>query len=208
MQCTQCHATMQPAQKFCPACGAPAPEQPTSSNNSSLTTVRTLLTTNRTDFWAGGSLALLAISLFLPALTGPSHLSIAAIQLGFFAWLGFLVLLAALIVTVVPSFRPQWWTPVNRWFSAATVGSTVAISILILSLSSLLNHAINQFVGSVGAFSSFLGGYTNTLHLSLGIGTIFALIGSLAWTITAWRSSSPASDISQPAAIPPLPTAP
>lgn len=173
MLCPHCQAPLVPQQKFCSTCGTPV-IQVTPSTPRAAIPFPMAFTTESRDFWTLGAMGLLALSFFLPMITGPYiSRSTAPITAGSMAWIGLLGLLAIMTATALPRFRPVQWPLMSRWLSAAVVGSVLTVAFIISSLTGVANN----FLGQTGGAS-----------FTMGVGWMSALLGSVAWTVIAWRT--------------------
>ncbi len=174
MQCPHCQAPLVPQQKFCSTCGTPV--TPAGSKHAplhALTGPITFTTASR-DFWTLGALGLLVLSFFLPMIAGPYiSSSTAPITAGSMAWIGLLGLLAVMTATAFPRFRPVQWLLISRWISAAVVGSVLTVAFIISALTGVANNFLGQASGA---------------SFTMGVGWMSALLGSVAWTVIAWRT--------------------
>ncbi|PSR32277.1 MAG: hypothetical protein C7B46_15005 [Sulfobacillus benefaciens] len=199
MQCDECGAPLRGGQAFCGNCGkavtadAGAPLKILSAPNRSRSTAFAtpiMVTTKIQDFWNLGALATILISLFLPAISFPAGFTVRPLQFGFLAWGAVMGISVLAILTAVPSWRPLFWPSVERFTSAALVGSVVTVWVTVLGLPSALSH-FGQSVSHAnlfgGVFFSSLGSdLSSSIHV--GFGLVLALIGTVAWAITTRRA--------------------
>ena len=197
MNCSECGAAIRTGQSFCGQCGtALQAVVGQNSNGGSNSTTRSMptsalapiaITSDPQDFWRLGALGVLLISTFVPAISLPGGLSLSVIQLGLFGWLAVLVILALGAVTAVPSWRPGFWGPLERFVSAALVGNVLTIFVFTVGIGAVVSHLVARLTQSAGGLgSAFLGGATS-MAVHVGFGLILALIGSVAWAVVTRR---------------------
>jgi len=108
------------------------------------------------------------------------------------AWLAVGILLALVALTVVPTWRPSQWVAVERFLSAAMLGSVVTVFSIVTAIARILTHVMQSLSNSAGGLSSFLSeSFGNAIALSIHIdfGLILAFAGTVAWAILTWRAS-------------------
>lgn len=194
----ECGTPLRPGQAFCGQCGRAVPQAAEESavslsrNTAPLTgfAMPFALTTQTDDFWKLGALAVLLLSLFFPAVSLPAGLALSPIQLGLWAWLAVLIVLALAALTAVPAWRPRPWPAIERFLSAALVGSVVTVLGMVWTAAHILSRMIQSFTSSTGGFGSFLAGSfgraaSYSVHVDFGL--VLALAGTVAWAILTRR---------------------
>ena len=196
----ECGTPVRPGQAFCGQCGRAVPEtapspSPTPGSPVTIPTVLpTGLATDSRDLWKLGSLAVLLLSLFLPIVSLPAGISLTVLRFGALAWIGGLALLVLATLTAVPAWRPPFWPVLERFFSAAAVGSVATVFVGVIGLASAISHFVQSLNNSSGTLSGLSTGLvSNSLALSIhvGFGLIVALVGAIAWAVATKRPPGP-----------------
>jgi len=194
MNCPQCGKTIRAGQSFCGQCGATlqmasgqTPPIPSSPPSRPATLGTIAFTSNVQDYWRLGALALLLISTFIPAVSLPDGLAFSVIQLGFVGVLAILIILALAALTAIPSWRPSFWGPLERFLSAALVGNVFTVFLLVVTVASVVSRLMAKLSQSAGGLGSLLLGSTTSLAIHVGFGLVLALIGSIGWAVVTRR---------------------
>lgn len=198
MNCLECGAAVHDGQAFCGKCGTAVPTQaaPLASPQTSSSSQPVLpsigsvtLTTQVGDFWKLGSLAVILLSLFLPAVSLPAGLAVSPLRLGFFAWIAVLVVLGLGALTAVPAWRIKGWSDVERFLSAAFLGSVLTVFVLVLGVAHIvgsITQSLNS--GSGGLLGNVMGG-SLSLSVHVGMGLVLAILGTVSWAVATRRAA-------------------
>ncbi len=194
MNCPQCGVPIRAGQSFCGQCGATlqmaaGQTSPVSSAVPPSPSISGTIafTTQVDDYWRLGALALLLISTFIPAVSLPGGLAFSVIQLGVVGVLAILIILALAAVTAIPSWRPSFWGPLERFLSAALVGNVFTVFLLVVTVASVVSRLMAKLSQSAGGLGSLLLGSTTSLAIHVGFGLVLALIGSIGWAVVTRR---------------------
>lgn len=190
MTCSQCGVPVRPGQSFCGQCGTaltaqvPSPDATVphaSSASMSINFPAISFTADFDDYMRLGALAVLLISVFLPAVSLPNGLGFSLIRLGFLGWLAIVIILAFAAETAVPAWRLSQWSAIARFVSAALVGNVVTVVLMVIVAGQVLSHVL-------GSAASFLGA-SYALSVNVGFGLVLALVGSVAWAVLVRRGA-------------------